>query len=150
MQVSSQLAFFNIMYPAVLIQYKFHPSNCRYLHVPQGGEGSSGSGRRGSAPAVFPSALAGRSLAPRRGSEPFLPPQGAYSLNRRGSEPLVTSMSVLQQNFERLTTGIAEEEEFGAVEDVPPRQGITVYSEFSLKLHITFSLYGFNYVVLFR
>ncbi|XP_056117004.1 makorin, ring finger protein, 4 isoform X2 [Rhinichthys klamathensis goyatoka] len=96
---------------------------CRYLHVPQGGEGSSGSNRRGSAPAVFPSALAGRSLPYRRGSEPFLPPQGAYSLNRRGSEPLVTSMSVLQQNFERLTTGIAEEEEFGAVEDVPHWQG---------------------------
>ncbi|XP_048066280.1 makorin, ring finger protein, 4 isoform X2 [Megalobrama amblycephala] len=95
---------------------------CRYLHVPQGGEGSSGSSRRGSAPAVFPSALAGRS--DRRGSEPsLLPPQGAYSLNRRGSEPLVTSMSVLQQNFERLTTGIAEEEEFGVVEDVPPQQG---------------------------
>ncbi|XP_077080497.1 makorin, ring finger protein, 4 isoform X2 [Siphateles boraxobius] len=96
---------------------------CRYLHVPQGGEGSSGSSRRGSAPAVFPSALAGRSLAYRRGSEPFLPPYGAYSLNRRDSEPLVTSMSVLQQDFERLTTGIAEEEEFGAVEDVPHRQG---------------------------
>lgn len=59
-------------------------------------------------------------------------------------------MSVLQQNFERMTAGIAEEEEFGAVEDVPPRQGITVYSGFSLKLHITFSLYGFNYVVVFR
>ncbi|XP_042585632.1 makorin, ring finger protein, 4 isoform X1 [Cyprinus carpio] len=99
---------------------------CRYLHVPQGGEGSSGSSRRGSAPAVFPSALAGRSLADRRGSEPsLLPPQGAYSLTRRGSEPLVTSMNVLQQNFERLTTGIAEEEEFGAVEDGPPQQDAT-------------------------
>uniref|UniRef100_A0A672KMY8 RING-type E3 ubiquitin transferase n=1 Tax=Sinocyclocheilus grahami TaxID=75366 RepID=A0A672KMY8_SINGR len=99
---------------------------CRYLHVPQAGEGSSGSSRRGSAPAVFPSALAGRSLADRRGSEPsLLPPQGAYSLTRRGSEPLVTSMSVLQQNFERLTTGIAEEEEFGVVEDGPPQQDAT-------------------------
>lgn len=95
---------------------------CRYLHVPQAGEGSSGSSRRGSAPAVFPSALAGHSLADRRGSEPSLPPQGAYSLNRRGSEPLVTSMSMLQQNFERLTTGIAEEEEFGVVADGPPQQ----------------------------
>ncbi|KAL0185966.1 hypothetical protein M9458_017636, partial [Cirrhinus mrigala] len=80
----------------------------------------SSSGRRGSAPAVFPSVLAGRSLADRRGSEPsLLPPQGAYSLNRRGSEPLVTNMSMLQQNFERLTTGIAEEEE---LEDGPPQQ----------------------------
>lgn len=111
----------------------------RYLHVPQAGDGSSGSSRRGSAPAVFPSAQAGRSLADRRGSEPSLPPQGAYSLNRRGSEPLVTSMSVLQQNFERLTTGIAEEEEFGVVEDGPPQQGITTYSSFYLKPHITFS-----------
>uniref|UniRef100_A0A8C1SPV1 RING-type E3 ubiquitin transferase n=1 Tax=Cyprinus carpio TaxID=7962 RepID=A0A8C1SPV1_CYPCA len=74
---------------------------CRYLHVPQAGEGSSGSSRRGSAPAGFPSVLAGHSLADRRGSEPsLLPPQGAHGLNRRGSEPLVTSMSVLQQNFE--------------------------------------------------
>ncbi len=105
----------------------------RYLHVPQAGEGSSGSSRRGSAPAVFPSAQAGHSLADRRGSEPSLPPQGAYSLNRRGSEPLVTSMSVLQQNFECLTTGIAEEEEDG-----PPQQGITAYSGFSLKSHIFF------------
>ncbi|XP_016315374.1 probable E3 ubiquitin-protein ligase makorin-2 isoform X1 [Sinocyclocheilus anshuiensis] len=95
---------------------------CRYLHVPQAGEGSSESSRRGSAPVVFPSALAGR-----RGSEPsLLPPQGAYSLTRRGSEPLVTSMSVLQQNFERLTTGIAEEEEeFGVVEDRPSQQDAT-------------------------
>ncbi|KTG46517.1 hypothetical protein cypCar_00022885, partial [Cyprinus carpio] len=97
---------------------------CRYLHVPQAGEGSSGSSRRGSAPAGFPSVLAGHSLADRRGSEPsLLPPQGAHGLNRRGSEPLVTSMSVLQQNFECLTTGIAEEEEFGVVEDGPPQQG---------------------------
>ncbi|XP_043102456.1 makorin, ring finger protein, 4 isoform X2 [Puntigrus tetrazona] len=95
---------------------------CRYLHVPPAGEGSSGSSRRGSAPAVFPSALVGRSLADRRGSEPTLPPQGAYSLNRRGSEPLVTSMNVLQQNFEHWTAGIAEEEEFGVVEDGPPQQ----------------------------
>ncbi|XP_026121135.1 probable E3 ubiquitin-protein ligase makorin-1 isoform X1 [Carassius auratus] len=95
---------------------------CRYLHVPQAGEGSSGSSRRGSAPAVFPSALAGHSLAERRGSEPSLLPQGAYSLTRRGSEPLVTSMSVLQQNFERLTTGIAEEEELGVGEDGAPQQ----------------------------
>ncbi|XP_016136597.1 probable E3 ubiquitin-protein ligase makorin-1 isoform X1 [Sinocyclocheilus grahami] len=97
---------------------------CRYLHVPQAGEGSSGSSRRGSAPAGFFSVLAGRSLADRRGSEPsLLPPQGARSMNRRGSEPLVTGMSVLQQNFECLTTGIAEEEEFGVVEDGPPQQG---------------------------
>ncbi|XP_059359681.1 probable E3 ubiquitin-protein ligase makorin-1 [Carassius carassius] len=98
---------------------------CRYLHVPQAGEGSSGSSRRGSAPAVFPSALAGHSLADRRGSEPSLLPQGAYSLTRRGSEPLVTSTSVLQQNFEHLTTGIAEEEELGVGEDGPPQQDAT-------------------------
>jgi len=133
MQVSTHSAalFSNTVFKNSRIQ-EFHPSNCRYLHVPQGGEGSSGTNRRGSAPAVFPSALAGRSLPYRRGSEPFLPPQGAHSLNRRGSEPLVTSMSVLQQNFERLTTGIAEEEEFGAVEDVSHRQGITVYPVFFL------------------
>ncbi|XP_056629325.1 makorin, ring finger protein, 4 isoform X1 [Triplophysa dalaica] len=96
---------------------------CRYLHVPQTYDGPSGSSRRGSAPAVFPSALAGRALADRRGSEPsLLPAQGAYSMNRRGSEPLVTSMSMLQQNFERLTAGIAEEEEYGVMEDVPPQQ----------------------------
>lgn len=41
-------------------------------------------------------------------------------MNRRGSEPLVTSMSMLQQNFERLTTGIAEEEEI--VEEMPSQQ----------------------------
>lgn len=107
--------------------------NCRYLHVPQTYDGPSGSSRRGSAPAVFPSALAGRVLADRRGSEPsLLPAQGAYSMNRRGSEPLVTSMSMLQQNFERLTAGIAEEEEYGVMEDVPPqRQGTScLFSSF--------------------
>lgn len=57
-------------------------------------------------------------------------------MNRRGSEPLVTSMSTLQRNFERLATGIAEEEEFGVVEDVPLQLGISVCSRFSLKLHI--------------
>ncbi|XP_005167100.1 makorin, ring finger protein, 4 isoform X1 [Danio rerio] len=96
---------------------------CRYLHTPQNGEGSSVSSRRGSAPAVFPSAVGSRSLSDRRGSEPSLLPQGAYSMNRRGSEPLVTSMSALQRNFERLTTGIAEEEESGVVEDVPLQLG---------------------------
>ncbi|XP_052460307.1 probable E3 ubiquitin-protein ligase makorin-1 isoform X1 [Carassius gibelio] len=97
---------------------------CRYLHVPRAGDGSSGSSRRGSAPAGLPSALAGRSLADRRGSEPsLLPPRGAHSLNRRGSEPLVTSMSVMQQNFECLTTGIAEEEEFVVMDNAPPQQG---------------------------
>ncbi|XP_055023387.2 makorin, ring finger protein, 4 isoform X2 [Misgurnus anguillicaudatus] len=94
---------------------------CRYLHGPPTDAGPSGSSRRGSAPAVFPSALAGRAFADRRGSEPsLLPAQGAYSMNRRGSEPLVTSMSMLQQNFERLTTGIAEEEEI--VEEMPSQQ----------------------------
>ncbi|XP_051950717.1 makorin, ring finger protein, 4 isoform X1 [Xyrauchen texanus] len=95
---------------------------CRYLHVPQGAEGPSESSRRGSAPAVYPPPLAGRAMADRRGSEPSLPAQGAYSLNRRGSEPLVTSVSMLQQNFEHLTTGIAEEEEFG-IDDAPPQHG---------------------------
>lgn len=106
-------------------------SNGRYLHVPQTADGSSGSSRRGSAPAVFPSALAGRALADRRGSEPsILPARGVYGMNRRGSEPLVTSMSMLQQNFERLTAGIAEEEEYGIVEDAPSQQQGTSYSFF--------------------
>lgn len=43
-------------------------------------------------------------------------------MNRRGSEPLVTNMSMLQQNFERLNVGIAEEEEYGIVEDTPSQQ----------------------------
>ncbi|TRY60096.1 hypothetical protein DNTS_012004 [Danionella cerebrum] len=93
---------------------------CRYLHTPRAVEGFSGTSRRGSAPAVFPSAVAGHSLAGRRGSEPtLLSAQGAYSLNRRRSEPQVlstsTSTSALHQNFEHLRAGIAEEEEF--VED---------------------------------
>lgn len=113
----------------------FSVSSCRYLHVPQTDAGPSGSSRRGSAPAVFPSALAGRAFADRRGSEPsLLPAQGAYSMNRRGSEPLVTSMSMLQQNFERLTAGIAEEEEYGFMEDVPSQQqGTTLFSCLTLQ-----------------
>ncbi|XP_051524911.1 probable E3 ubiquitin-protein ligase makorin-1 isoform X2 [Myxocyprinus asiaticus] len=95
---------------------------CRYLHISQGAEGPSGNSRRGSAPAVYHPPLASHAFADRRGSEPSLPAQGACSLNRRGSESLVTSISVLQQNFECLNTGIAEEEEFG-VEDVPSQHG---------------------------
>ncbi|XP_030640526.1 makorin, ring finger protein, 4 [Chanos chanos] len=84
---------------------------CRYLHIPPMDGGASGS-RRASDPAVHHSALGGQVLPDRRGSEPSLIQfQGAYGFGRRASEPLVMSVANLQQNFERLTTGIVEEEE---------------------------------------
>ncbi|MCJ8734972.1 hypothetical protein PDJAM_G00241400 [Pangasius djambal] len=88
---------------------------CRYLHIAGPDSGSSGT-RRGSAPVVNASVLPGHVSADRRGSEPSLfPVLGAYSWRRRGSEPLVTSLSY-QQTSQRSTTDIAEEEEHAVLE----------------------------------
>ncbi|KAM9475604.1 makorin, ring finger protein, 4 isoform 2-T2 [Clarias gariepinus] len=89
--------------------------NCRYLHIAGPDSGSSGA-RRGSAPVVHASAIPGNVSSARRGSEPSLFPElGAYSWRRRGSEPVVTSLS-LQQTSQRPTTDIAEEEEHAVLE----------------------------------
>lgn len=90
--------------------------NCRYLHISGPDNGSSGA-RRGSAPVVNASALPGHGLSDRRGSEPSLfPVLDAYSWRRRrGSEPLVTSLS-FQQTSQHPTTDIAEEEEHAVLE----------------------------------
>ncbi|KAF5895260.1 Fanconi anemia group E protein, partial [Clarias magur] len=97
--------------------------NCRYLHIAGPDSGSSGA-RRGSAPVVHASAIPGNVSAARRGSEPSLfPALGACSWRRRGSEPVVTSLS-LQQTSQRPTTDIAEEEEHAVleVESILPQQ----------------------------
>lgn len=90
--------------------------NCRYLHI-SGPDNRSSGARRGSAPVVNASALPGHGLSDRRGSEPSLfPVLDAYSWRRRrGSEPLVTSLS-FQQTSQHPTTDIAEEEEHAVLE----------------------------------
>ncbi|KAG9334513.1 hypothetical protein JZ751_007596, partial [Albula glossodonta] len=89
---------------------------CRYQHVTLPDGRGSGS-RWGSVPPAYPSAAGQRLPLHRRGSEPALSQAlGAPSLYRRGSEPLVSGMMGLQHGFERLSVGIAEEEEQIAAE----------------------------------
>ncbi|XP_066559405.1 makorin, ring finger protein, 4 isoform X2 [Amia ocellicauda] len=93
---------------------------CRYQHILQP-DGRAPASRRGSAPALQP-AWGGTMFQNRRGSEPTIAQaQGGYARSRRGSEPLMASLASLQHGFERLSIGIAEEEEQAAAEAVPLR-----------------------------
>lgn len=110
--ISVQSTFTNLSYfqppsPTLL--------NCRYLHISGPDSESSGAGRS-LAPIVNTSALPGNVSAARRGSEPSLfPVLRANGWRRRGSEPLVTSLS-FQQASQHPTTDIVEEEEHAALE----------------------------------